>query len=39
MCPYKSDIHHTSNKDDYSNYPIIIPTDIEDIASILYIVC
>jgi len=39
MCSHKSDIHHTTNKDDHSNYPIVIPAYIENIATIFYIVC
>ena len=39
MCTHKSDIYHTSNKDDYSDNPIVISSYVENIASILNIVC
>lgn len=38
MCTHKSDIYHISNKDDYSDNPIVISSYVENIASILNIV-
>ena len=39
MCPYKSNVHHATNKDNHSNYAIIISAYVKNVSSILYIVC
>ncbi len=39
MGSYETDIHHATDKNDYSNQTEVVATDVEDITAVLYIVC
>ena len=39
MCAYKSDIHHIAYKDYYRYHTEIISAYIENITTVLYIIC
>ncbi len=39
MSSYKANIHYATNEDDNRNQAVFIATNVENIPSILYIVC